>query len=96
MIDLYIYYRVREEHAPVLQGLVSAMQARLSLQHGVPGQLKRRPDSKDGVLTWMEVYPATPDGFQCALDSAVLDAGLQAWTAGPRHTEIFMDLPPCV
>ena len=95
MIDLYIYYQVREENAAALQALVTALQVRLTSVHGVAGQLKRRPESRDGMQTWMEVYPATPGGFATALELAARDSGLAALTAGPRHTEIFMDLTPC-
>lgn len=91
-MDLYIYYKVRDADAASVQGPVRALQAGLLASHGVPGQLKRRPDSKDGMQTWMEVYPAVPAGFTEALDAAVQQAGLAALTSGPRHTEVFMDV----
>ena len=91
MIDLYIYYQVREENAAALQALVTALQAQLAAGHGVAGQLKRRPETRDGMQTWMEVYPATPAGFAAALELAAHDAALAALTAGPRHTEIFVN-----
>jgi tartrate dehydratase beta subunit/fumarate hydratase class I family protein len=72
------------------------MQATLVQRHGVAGQLKRRPDTKDGIQTWMEVYESTPEGFAAVLDSAVHEAGVLAWIAGLRHTEVFLDVvPPC-
>ena len=95
MNDLYIYYQVGEENASALLARVAALQAQLAAMHGVAGQLKCRPEPKDGLQTWMEVYPATPDGFAVALDSAAATAGLAALTAGPRHTEVFVDLMPC-
>ncbi len=91
MADLYIYYRVRDEHAAQLAPRVRAMQAGLSGS----AQLKRRPGSHEGVQTWMEVYPATADNFHAALAQAVQAADLLALTAGERHTEIFTDLDPC-
>jgi len=94
-MDLYVYYKVKDADAAALQPAVAAMQAALAQRHGVAYQLKRRPDSKDGVQTWMEVYAATPQGFLAALDSAAAQAGLSAWTAGPRHTEVFTDIAPC-
>ena len=63
MADLYIYYRVRDDHAATLAPRVRAMQTALSGRHGVAGQLKRRPASAAGVQTWMEIYPAAPDQF---------------------------------
>lgn len=94
-MDLYIYYKVSDAHAAGLQPAVAAMQAALALQHGIAGQLKRRPGSKDGLQTWMEVYAATPPGFPALLDQAVTHAGLARWIAGARHTEAFMDVAPC-
>lgn len=90
MRDLYIYYRVRDEHAAQLAPRVRAMQAALG-----SGQLKRRPGASDGVQTWMEVYPDAPAGFDTALALAVSQAALPELIAGERHTEVFMDLDSC-
>jgi len=95
-MDLYIYYQVKEADTASLQAAIVPMQAELSRSHGVACQLKRRPEARDGLQTWMEVYAATPAGFAAALGQAVERAGLSAWTAGPRHTEVFTDLVPCV
>jgi hypothetical protein len=70
MIDLYVYYKVRAPSAAALAPRVRAMQAALAAGHGVATQLKRRPDDKDGLQTWMEVYPGVPDTFADALDRA--------------------------
>lgn len=94
-MDLYIYYRVRNEDAAALQARVSAMQHRLALEAGVAGCIKRRPEEKDGRQTWMEVYQAVPDGFETSLDAAVIRSALADLIDGPRHTEHFMDIPPC-
>ena len=94
-MDLYIYYQVKDADAAPLQAAVVAMQASLAQRFGVAAQLKRRPETRDGKQTWMEVYAATPAGFAAALESAAEQAGLSAWTAGPRHTEVFTDLVPC-
>lgn len=95
MADLYIYYRVADAHAAQLAPRVLAMQAALAAQHGIAGQLKRRPESADGRQTWMEVYPATGAGFDAALHAAVHAAALSELIDGPRHTEVFTDLRPC-
>lgn len=94
-MDLYIYYQVKEADTASLLAAVVPMQAALGARHGVACQLKRRPQASDGQQTWMEVYSATPPGFAAALETAVELAGLSAWTAGPRHTEVFTDLVPC-
>ncbi|MET3130732.1 hypothetical protein AAKU55_000990 [Oxalobacteraceae bacterium GrIS 1.11] len=93
--SLYIYYQVREADAAALLVLVAALQAQLAARHGVVTQLKRRPEARDGLQTWMEIYSATAPGFGAALALAVDAAGLSALTAGARHTEVFMDLMPC-
>lgn len=95
MADLYIYYRVLDEHAALLAPRVLAMQARLAAAHAVSGQLKRRPGAADGLQTWMEIYPATGAGFDVALAAAVQDAALSDLIDGKRHTEVFTDLSPC-
>ena len=87
MNDLYVYYRVPSAHAQALAPLVRGMQAALGT-----GQLKRRPGEKDGLQTWMEVYPSTGAGFAARLDAAVLEAGLARYIDGGRHTEVFTDL----
>jgi hypothetical protein len=95
MVDLYVYYKVPDPHAPRLEPLVRTMQARLAERHGVAVQLKRRPGSKDGLQTWMEVYPAVHDAFASLLDAAAHEAGLAQFVHGPRRTEVFTDLTPC-
>ena len=90
MNDLYIYYQVRDSDAAALAPLVRAMQQRLGL-----GSVKRRPNAKDGLQTWMEIYLATGAGFEQALADAVRESGLAELIAGVRHTEIFTDLELC-
>jgi predicted kinase len=94
MVDLYVYYKVRELDAAALAPRVRAMQAALAARHGAASQLKRRPASQDGLQTWMEVYPGVHDGFADALAQAAADAGLDALTSGPRRSEVFVDLTP--
>jgi len=95
MVDLYVYYKVRTLDAARLAPLVRALQAQLAAQQGVTGQLKRRPEEKDGLQTWMEIYPAVADGFADVVARAFDDAAFASLTAGPRRVEIFTDLPPC-
>ncbi|WP_374580783.1 DUF4936 family protein [Pseudoduganella sp.] len=95
-MDLYVYYKVQDAVAADLQAAVIAMQAGLAAAHGVAPQLKRRPPAADGPQTWMEVYPSVDSAaFSAALEAAVAQAGLARWIDGPRHVEIFEDLPPC-
>jgi len=95
MIDLYVYYKVREIDAAVLAPRVRALQADLAARHGVACALKRRPGTREGLQTWMEVYPGVTEDFAAPLQAAFDEAGLDALIAGPRHAEVFMDLTPC-
>ena len=95
MKDFYIYYQVKEEHAQALEARVRSLQAKLAAGSGVSPQLKRRPGSRDGLQTWMEIYPVVGEGFAEQLAAAGDEAGLLSLTAGGRHVETFMDLPPC-
>ena len=93
--DWYVYYRVRVEHDAVLQARVAAMQNRLLQQCGVTGALKRRPQQRDGLHTWMEVYLAAPADFDAMLTAAVQSAGLSNFIDGDRHVEHFWDVTSC-
>jgi predicted kinase len=94
MIDLYVYYKVRDPDAAALAPRVRAMQAELAARHGAAVQLKRRPASHDGLQTWMEVYPGVADSFADVLAQAAVRAGLAEFTSGPRRSEVFVDLTP--
>ncbi len=94
MIDLYVYYKVRDDVAARLAPLVRAFQAEAAA--GVAGAaLKRRPGSKDGMQTWMEVYPSVPEGFPAQLEAAASAAGFASLIEGPRRAEVFMELSTC-
>lgn len=95
MADLYIYYRVPEQHAAQLAPSIRAMQSRLFDSTGVAGQLKRRPESSAGMQTWMEIYLATGAGFDAALATALEQATVLGQIDGKRHTEVFMDVETC-
>lgn len=95
MSELYVYYRVKSENAAKLQARANTMQAQLARTSGISGFLKRRPDEKEGCHTWMEVYPATSEGFAERLQSAVQDAGLLELIEGERRMEIFEDRSAC-
>lgn len=94
-MDLYIYYRVANANSQELRGRVVDMQRSLSQDYGIVGSLKRRPEQKDDRQTWMEVYHTAPDGFEAALERAVVHAGLAELIDGPRHTEYFVDVSSC-
>ncbi|SNS78448.1 protein of unknown function [Noviherbaspirillum humi] len=91
-IDLYVYYRVKADDAQALRDAARGMQAALQREHGVACSLKRRPEAKDGMHTWMEVYLSVPAGFDAILEEAAADDALRRLIAGPRHTETFLEI----
>ena len=94
-LDLYIYYRVREEDAAHLVTRVQHMQVALRQDLNVAAALKRRPLAEDGLHTWMEVYYATPAGFQTELDAATAKHEVLPLIQGKRHIEQFMEMFSC-
>lgn len=78
MSRLYVYYRVRADDAD--EALTAFVAARADA--GV--ELLRRPELKDGLMTWMEVYPARWTGCEPRIAKA-----LQPWVQGERHIEHF-------
>lgn len=96
MFDLYVYYKVREEDAGELAPRVRAMQLRLGGARSGPGRalLQRRPAAREGLQTWMEVYPGVDEAFAALVERAFHDAGLDRAIQGPRRAEVFIDLLP--
>jgi hypothetical protein len=93
MFELYSYYQVSDAQASALLPLVRAMQAALAAAHGVGTSLKCRHDSRQGLQTWMEIYTGAGPAFGDAL--ALAGNGVAHLLAGPRHTEVFTEMPPC-
>lgn len=96
MRELFIYYRSRVECEAEVAARVRGFQARLMLEHpALAARLLRRPEAKDGLLTWMETYAfatMNPDhaidaGLQQQIESSA--ACLRGLIEGERHTEVF-------
>lgn len=92
--SLYVYYKLAA--ADLERALVPAWQV---LDAGRPycrqARLLGRPQSKDGLATWMEVYEDVSDtaGLEAALAAAIGASGLASVMAGPRRSELFQALP---
>ena len=87
----YIYYRVPDEDAARVRGVVEELQRILAARTGVAGRLLCRQDDPQ---TWMEIYENVPDaeGFELLLQEELQRLGLDALPGSPRHTEIFRPL----
>ncbi|MBC7513104.1 MAG: DUF4936 family protein [Herminiimonas sp.] len=94
-MDLYIYYRAAATDATAVLAEASTLQRWLRDNHQVHCALKRRPDADNGRHTWMEVYHAVPDDFIRHIEQALTRTRLAGLTDGARHTEHFLDYPPC-
>ncbi len=94
-MDLYIYYRAAEADAPAVLAEAGNLQQQLRAACGVQCALKRRPVPVDGRHTWMEVYHAVPDDFTQQVDRMLTQTTLLRLIDGARHTEYFLDCPPC-
>ena len=89
-LSYYIYFRVAEQQAEILETRISAMQTELRQTTGISGRLMKKHGEP---LLWMEVYENVSDvgKFEQALAAAVekfkLVECLQAGSA--RKTECF-------
>ncbi|WP_298829402.1 DUF4936 family protein [uncultured Piscinibacter sp.] len=99
MRELFIYYRSHADHADAVRAKVRGFQARLRLEHpGLVARLLRRPEVKQGLLTWMETYSSDTMTSGLALDDSLQQqiethaACLTGLIEGDRHTEVFI---PC-
>lgn len=93
--SLYVYYRIPGAKA----GAASKAAARLAELIAAQGlerpRLMRRPETNaQGQQTWMEVYESWDSHWAATVDRALADSGLGALIEGPRHPELFVDLPP--
>lgn len=94
--ELFVWYRVRDEHAGAARAAVESMQR--SLVETCPGLQARLLVRRDaGVQTWMETYARPPRtasdgaGIDAASEAAIAAAALplREWIEGERHVEAF-------
>ncbi|MGR6806630.1 DUF4936 family protein [Sphaerotilus natans] len=94
-MELYIYYRIAESDAQAFAAELDALVPRLAVRcPGLRSRWLRRPESRDGMLTIMEIHHH-PDGLPAAMVRDIEDL-LSSWPAsrvGPRHVEAFTELP---
>ena len=94
-MDIYLYYTIREADAANARARVDALQRRLAADYNITTGLRRRPETHDGLQTWMEIYPEVPQGFDSVIEQIAAEEGVTALTTNGRHVEYFMELPPC-
>ena len=95
-MDIYLYYTIREADAALAHTRVAALQQRLGSAYDVKATVRRRPETRDGLQTWMEIYPDVPAGFDSVIEQAAQEESLTELATNGRHIEVFMELPRCV
>ena len=94
-MDHYIYYRATVVNAAAVLAEATKLQRLLRDACGVQSTLKRRPEALNGRHTWMEVYHAVPKDFARQVERMLSQTGLIGLIEGARHTESFLECPPC-
>lgn len=94
-MDIYVYYTIRTDDAALARQRVDTLQQRLNAGYDIRAGLRRRPEEKDGLQTWMEIYPAVPAGFEDVIERAAAEEGVTALAQGRRHVEQFVEVAPC-
>ena len=93
--ELFVWYRVRREHAAEAHAAVLALQR--SLRDGWPGLQARLLARDEGeAATWMETYSlparsAGDNGIDGTIEADIAAAALslEGVIDGPRHVEAF-------
>lgn len=88
-MDCYVYYKAKVEYE---REIITCFQRLCSLleNHGITPRLQRRPESKDSLHTWMEIYSEVPSNFDAIIESNVIESGLMEFVIGARHAERFI------
>jgi hypothetical protein len=88
-MDCYVYYKADVRHDQELIACFHQLQKSLE-QFGIAPLLQRRPETKDSMHTWMEVYTDIPSDFTSIMESLLTASGLIKFIVGERHTEHFI------
>lgn len=89
-MDLYVYYRVLAIDAEAFMTRARDYLHQLRVDAQIDASLSRRPESKDGFYTWMEVIPQAGDDVDQTLASWVASSGMGGFIHGERHVERFV------
>lgn len=94
--QLYVYYRVEETAWQQASAVVVEFQQRLCKAHpDLSARVFRRPETKGGQVTLMEVYAVdaatSPEGIDITWQSRIESAAvvMRRWQQGERHVEWF-------
>ena len=90
LIDLYVYYRVREADEAAHRAGARAALAAARERAGIAGRLGRRPESKEGLHTWMVSFLDLPVRSEAAVLACLAEPACSALIQGERHVERFV------
>lgn len=89
----YVYFKAAAEDEQHIRQCFARL--RLSLEKiGFNVRFQRRPEVKDGLQTWMEVYENVPDHFEELIAAVVAESGLNEYIVGARYYERFLEIHP--
>jgi hypothetical protein len=95
MRELFIYFRAQVQDDAAVKAAVLQMQDQFRcVWPGLTARLLQRPETHDGLRTWMEVYAMQGGaGVSLSQQSAIESAAQSAvpWVVGKRHVEVFVD-----
>ncbi|MFT5588955.1 MAG: hypothetical protein ACI9ZF_001127 [Bradyrhizobium sp.] len=94
-MDIYVYYSIRTDDAALARQRVDTLQQRLNAGYDIRSRLRRQPEEKNGLQTWMEIYLAVPAGFEDVIERAAAEEGVTAMAQGSRHVEQFVEVTTC-
>lgn len=94
MPNRYVYYRIPGAQIIAARAAAARFGALIEA-HGLERpRLMQRPDADaDGRQTWMEIYAGWDEKWAQTLERALIDSGLAPLIEGPRHPELFIDIP---
>ncbi|MBC3879989.1 DUF4936 family protein [Undibacterium sp. LX40W] len=88
-MDCYVYYKAKVEHEQEVIGCFQRLRSSLE-RKGISPILQRRPESKDLMYTWMEIYHDIPSNFETIIEAGVAESGVMTFVVGTRHAEHFV------
>lgn len=89
--ELYVYYRVAAAYWRDAAHAVAQWQEQVGSSHPrLVARVLRRPETRDGAVTLMEVYGGI-DTIDAAFEAAIAHGApaLEPWLLGARHIERF-------
>ena len=92
LLDRFVFYRWRASQESAYLAQARTRLAQLHQSSGIEGLLRRRPEAKEGLHTWMESFIDLPAAQEAAVSAHLADPRSASFIEGERHTERFVRL----